>query len=73
MPRALGARCSPARADAPCRNRAQLGFLDYVVKPLYAKLVEAVPTLQPCLARIDVNRVAWADIIAHGTAVAAAA
>jgi hypothetical protein len=34
------------------------------VRPLYLKLVEAVPTLRPCLARIDANRDAWNRIIA---------
>jgi hypothetical protein len=54
-----------ARADAvACAHRPQLGFLDYVCRPLFAKLVEVEPTLRGCLARVDANREMWQGVIA---------
>jgi hypothetical protein len=66
-----------ADGDA-AKAKMEIAFLDFVVKPLYAKLVEAVPSLRPCLALIDANRDAWASLqeaatIAHGLPMTAAA
>jgi hypothetical protein len=54
-----------ARASA----RAQLGFLDYVCRPLFAKLVELEPTLHECLARVDANRAMWSAVVSSYGAV----
>ena len=42
----------------------EIGFLDFVCRPLFAKLVDVEPTLHPCLARVDANREMWQGIIA---------
>ena len=51
-------------ADELQKARMELGFLDFVVRPLFAKLVDVEPTLRDCLARIDANRRMWSAIVA---------
>ena len=46
------------------KAKLELGFLDYVCRPLFAKLGELEPTLRDCLARVDVNREMWQGVIA---------
>ncbi len=65
-----------ADGDA-AKAKMEISFLDYVVKPLYKTLVDAVPSLRPCLALIDANRDAWASLqeaaMTHGQPPVAAA
>ena len=54
-----------------CHALHQIGFLDYVVRPLFCKLADLEPSLRYCLTRIDANRDAW-EALVHSGAVAAA-
>lgn len=55
------AACMRVLTPAPC---CRLGFIDYVVRPLYLTLAIVAPGLGPrCLAAIESNRSAWAEII----------
>jgi hypothetical protein len=52
--------------DAAGKARMELGFLTFVVTPLYETFAKIAPSLgAKCLARIEANRTMWADIIAE--------
>jgi hypothetical protein len=44
-------------ADSPevCA-KMEVNFIDYIVMPLWSRLQEVFPELQPCLANIHSNR-----------------
>ena len=55
--------------DDVAKAKMEAGFLDFVVRPLYAALADVAPALgAKCLALIDANRAMWAEIAA-GTSV----
>jgi hypothetical protein len=46
----------------------ELGFIDFVCRPLYVKLAAVCPGLGPhCLACIDRNREMWAAVLARSS------
>jgi hypothetical protein len=50
-------------------SQLEIGFLTFVVHPLYETLAKVSPRLgAKCLARIEANRAMWADIIARDEA-----
>jgi hypothetical protein len=54
----------PVAKDENAKAKMELGFIDYVVRPLYLTLAIVAPGLGPrCLAAIESNRAAWAEII----------
>ena len=55
-------------ADEVQKSKMELGFLDFVVRPLFAKLVDMEPTLSECLTRIDANRSMWQSVAATAAA-----
>ncbi len=50
--------------DALAQAKMELGFIDYVVRPLYVQLAALLPDLGHCLALIDMNRARWEGIVA---------
>jgi hypothetical protein len=54
----------PVANDENSKSRMELGFIDYVVRPLYLTLAVVAPGLGPrCLAAIESNRAAWSELI----------
>jgi hypothetical protein len=51
--------------DDVAKAKLEVGFIDYVVHPLYATLARACPELgRRCLPLLDANRTAWAATMA---------
>ena len=55
------------------RWKAHLGFLDYVMQPLWRGLADLFPELKLCVDTLQTNRKYYADILEEETAKAAAA
>ena len=54
----------PVAKDENAKAKMELGFIDFVVRPLYLTLAIVAPGLGPrCLSLIECNRSAWAEII----------
>ena len=54
----------PVAKDENAKAKMEQGFIDYVVRPLYLTLAVVAPGLGPrCLAAIECNRAAWAEVI----------
>ena len=64
--RAAGLPVTVMLADGDAaKARMEIGFLDYVVRPLYATLARISPGMGGyCVSRIDANRAAWAALAA---------
>jgi hypothetical protein len=43
-------------------GKGQLGFIDYVVKPLYAAVADKMPEMRPALENADTNRQYWTEV-----------
>ena len=55
--------------DEAGKAKMELGFIDYVCKPLYVKLAAVCPVLGPhCLSCLDRNREMWAAVLARADA-----
>jgi hypothetical protein len=65
--RAAGLPVTVMEAHTPhAQAKAECGFLDYVIRPVYATLVSLEPELRECLARVDASRAMWAARAAAG-------
>jgi hypothetical protein len=54
-------------SDDVAKAKLEIGFIDYVVRPLYATLARVSPGMGAyCLTRIDANRAAWAALAKSG-------
>ena len=54
----------PVAKDENAKAKMELGFIDFVVRPLYLTLAIVAPGLGPrCLSLIECNRSAWAELI----------
>ena len=54
-------------SDDVAKAKLELGFLEYVVRPLYVTLAAVAPRLgEKCLKLIDANKVAWQALISPG-------
>lgn len=42
---------------------SELGFVAFVVRPLYTALVAAVPSLASCITRMDKSEAAWRRLL----------
>lgn len=54
----------PVAPDGPARARGELGFIRYVVQPLYRTLARVAPDTKPCAALIEANAAAWGALAA---------
>lgn len=52
----------------PAAARPQIGFIAFVVRPLYLTLVKIAPDLESCLHRIDACTKMWQDMKAAAQA-----
>jgi hypothetical protein len=56
----------PLAATPAAKATLELGFIQFVVRPLYETLARVVPPLGECLPLIDANADAWRAIAAGG-------
>jgi hypothetical protein len=50
------------------RSLLQLGFVEFVVRPLFVTLARIAPPLGSCLRLIDRNKEAWAALVQSSAA-----
>lgn len=48
-------------------SQVEANFLDYVVTPLWERLVEVLPELAPCLTTLTANRQLYGELASRGS------
>lgn len=68
--RGLGLPVAPHMdvADSRTRAKMEVQFIDYVVGPLWERLAQVFPSLQPCVTQMKCNRQCFADMEKAGVA-----